>query len=87
MIFIHIVLLICIALLLHVQPLLCRIYFSTFQACRKSWRARSQATGPLTEELSPSVILAANQDIIESSKKESLRHCKHVLKAPRCQGF
>ena len=44
-------------------------------------------TDPLTEELPPSVIIAANQDIIESLKKESLCHCKHVLKMPRCQGF
>ena len=44
-------------------------------------------TGPLTEELPPSVISVENQDIIESLKKESLRHCKHVLKTPRCQGF
>ena len=90
MIFIHIVSIVRIALLLHVQPLL-RMSLSIlayfFEACRKSWRARSQATGLLTEELPPSVISAANQDIMESSKKESLRHCKHMLKMPRCQGF
>ena len=93
MIFIHIlfcsfVLRCCTCSLCYVE-----VYFSIFNFKPVENRGEDEVklpdptAGLLTEELPPSVILAANQDIIESSKKESLRHYKHVLKTPHCQGF
>ena len=68
MIFIHIVSLICIALLLHMQPLLCQSLKPVGNRGEREVKL-PDPTGPLTEELPPLVISAANQGIIESSKK------------------